>query len=92
MGSGAQAIVSVTLAVCLLAPSLSFLQVWVAENRWDRDSQMMGNLKEQGANHRDGKGLGSGEAHQEVRKAGRGARGAGRGGGREKKTPRGFLG
>lgn len=40
---------------------------------------MMGNLKEQGTNHRDGTGFGSGEAHQEVIKAGRGARGEGRG-------------
>lgn len=53
---------------------------------------MMGNLKEQGTNNRDGTGLGSGEAHQEVRKAGRGERGEGRGGGREKGIPRGFLG
>lgn len=45
---------------------------------------MMGNLMEQGANLRGATGLGSGEAHQEVRKTGRGTRGAESGGEREK--------
>lgn len=53
---------------------------------------MMSDLKEQAANLRDAKGLGCGETHKGVRKEGRGKRDAGRGGGREKGTPRGLLG